>query len=285
VIYVGTCGYSYKDWVGPFYPATIKPAEMLQFYAQRFSAVEIDATYYGVLSEKTVANMAARTPDNFRFCFKVPQTLTHGPVTEGRIHDDAALFRASVEPMQIAKKLGCALVQFPNAFRPGAQAESHVRRVVEALEGLAVVVEFRNAAWQNGGTFAMLSEIGAGWCNVDMPSLETLMAPGADASGPVGYVRFHGRNAAQWWTGTNVTRYAYDYRPAELEPWVDRIADVAANAQETFAFFNNHARGSAARDAETLEKMLSERYGPAARANLARPKRKAPTQSALPGIE
>ena len=74
VIYVGTCGFSYKEWIGPFYPAKIKPAEMLPYYAREFRAVEIDSSYYGVPSPRTTESMAGRTPADFRFSFKMPQT-------------------------------------------------------------------------------------------------------------------------------------------------------------------------------------------------------------------
>lgn len=283
MIYVGTCGYAYKDWIGPFYPATIKQREMLSYYAQRFSAVEIDATYYGILAQKTIADMAERTPDLFRFCFKVPHTLTHVPGAS-RVHADAALFRASMQPMLDAKKLGCALLQFPNGFRPDDAAEAYLGRLVDALGGLALVVEFRHVAWQETKALNFLAGIGVGWCNVDMPQLESLPKPGADVAGMVGYVRFHGRNAAQWWSGTNVTRYAYDYRAPELIPWADRIADIASNAEETFAFFNNHARGSAAQNADLLEALLDERFGSMANARIAKPTHKAPSQAPLPGF-
>jgi uncharacterized protein YecE (DUF72 family) len=74
-------------------------------------------------------------------------------------------------------------------------------------------------------------------------------------------VRFHGRNAAKWWTGDNTTRYDYDYKPGELEPWMDRIAEIDDQVEATYAFFNNHARGNAARNAEMFIDMLRERYG------------------------
>src|SRR5579884_1067446 len=100
MIYVGTCGFSYNDWIGTFYPGTVRQNEMLPYYASCFSAVEIDASYYGVLQPETTARMSERTPAEFRFCFKVPQTVTH--LTEaalGRVHPDAAAFVQSVEPV------------------------------------------------------------------------------------------------------------------------------------------------------------------------------------------
>ncbi len=75
----GTCGFSYKDWVGPVYPPGTKPAEMLPLYAHKFPVVEIDSSYYGVPAPATVASWARRTPDGFRFSAKLPGTGTHVP--------------------------------------------------------------------------------------------------------------------------------------------------------------------------------------------------------------
>lgn len=261
MIYVGTCGYAYKDWVGPFYPGTIRSGEMLPFYANCFHAVEIDASFYGVLPQKTVARMAAATPGNFQFCFKVPRTVSHAPDPSAPLHPDAELFLESLTPVVDAGKFGAALLQFPNGFRPGDAAIAHIRRIAEVLGELGLVAEFRNREWQNGATQALLSELGIGWCNVDMPSYESLLTPSADVVGRIGYVRFHGRNAAKWWTGDNTTRYDYSYGPQELVPWTDRVAEIEEQAERTYAFFNNHARGSAVRNAEMFEDLLRERYG------------------------
>lgn len=265
VIYVGTCGFSYKDWIGPFYPGTIRSPEMLSYYASCFPAVEIDSSYYGVPTPKTVERMDRSTPPEFRFCFKAPASVTHPPdANAARIHPDAGLFVQSISIIKESGKLGCALLQFPNGFRKTESAENYVRRAVAALQPLPLVAEFRNREWQDSQTHRLLSDLGVGWCNVDMPRYDTLLEPSSDVTSPVGYVRFHGRNAANWWTGTNVTRYEYDYSPEELEPWTNRVAEIQDASETTFAFFNNHARGSAARNAELFIELLRTRYGSAA---------------------
>ena len=281
MIYVGTCGYAYKDWLGPFYPTTTRQNEMLPYYAECFRAVEIDASYYGVLRPETLAAMSTRTPADFRFCFKVPQTVSHPPdSTVKRVHDDASAFVESVAPVGDAGKFGCALLQFPNGFKRTETTEAYLRRAIEALQPLRLVAEFRNREWQTPQTYELLCELGVGWCNVDMPGYETLMRPSSDATSAVGYVRFHGRNASQWWTGDNTSRYDYDYQPGELEPWTDRVAEIDERVEQTYAFFNNHARGNAARNAEMFIDMLRERYGDAADGVV--PKRdRRPAQSSL----
>ena len=145
--------------------------------------------------------------------------------------------------------------------------------------------EFRNRLWQQPATTEMLRELRVGYCNADMPALEGLLAPSADVTSDVGYVRFHGRNARQWWRGSNVTRYRYEYAPDELAPWTDRIAEIDAQADQTYVFFNNHADGHAARDAEMLGALLADRYGDQAHETLATAAGDVPVQPGLPGIE
>jgi len=281
MIYVGTCGYAYKDWVGPFYPPKTKPAEMLPAYARRFRAVEIDSSYYGVPKLSTVASMDARTPPDFRFSFKLPATVTHPPAPGLRVHDDARVLLESLEPVRRSGKLACVLAQFPNGFKPEGDREAYLCNVVAAFAGVPVVVEFRNQAWQRPQSLRLLREIGASYANVDMPKLDGLLAPSSDAVGPVGYVRFHGRNAAQWWTGTNVTRYDYTYEPDELVPWIDRIAEIASQTSDTYVLFNNHESASAARNAEMLEALLDDRYGALADAEIAHAPGGTPEQVSL----
>jgi uncharacterized protein YecE (DUF72 family) len=286
VIYVGTCGFSYKDWVGPFYPPKTKAAEMLPYYARSFRAVEIDSSFYGVPQLATVETMAARTPAEFRFSFKIPQTVTHpADPSSLRVHTDASLLRERLEPIVAVGKLACTLAQFPNGFKPGEESEEYVRRVVETFEGVPVVVEFRNRLWQQRPeTMDLLRALGAGYCNVDMPRLDGLLAPSSDSSGTVGYVRFHGRNAKMWWHGSNVTRYDYLYSPEELLPWADRIAEIEAQSSDTYVFFNNHANGQAPRNAATIASLLDERYGEAAPAVVAHAAGGNPEQRTLPGL-
>lgn len=272
MIYVGTCGFSYKDWIGPVYPPRIKSTGMLPFYARRFAAVEIDSSAYGVPTDRTIASMVRRTPQRFRFTFKAPQTVTHPPDPHTlAVHDDARLLAEAIEPAVSAAKLGCVLLQFPNGFKPEGNRREYLARAVTAFDGFPVVVEFRNDRWQTPETMQLLRELRAGYCNVDMPRLEGLLHPSSEATSEVGYVRFHGRSAKTWWRGTNVSRYDYLYSDDELAPWADRIADVEAQTRDTYVMFNNHANGKAAKNAEMMELLLEDRYGDAAEETVARP--------------
>lgn len=233
-------------------------------------------SYYGVPSAATIASMDRRTPGSFRFSFKAPQSVTHAPDLRASVHDDARLLRQALEPLHARRKLACVLLQFANGYKPTAANESYLARAIDAFAPLPVVVEFRNAQWQNAETLDFLRGSRASLCNVDAPALEGLPHPSSDSTGPIGYIRFHGRNAATWWSGTNVTRYEYLYSARELEPWAERTAEVAAQTREAYAFFNNHARGNAPRNAEMFENILRERFGVRWEEMLARA---APTES------
>ncbi|MBV9270432.1 MAG: DUF72 domain-containing protein [Candidatus Eremiobacteraeota bacterium] len=262
MIYVGTSGYSYKDWIGPFYPEGTKQPGMLEYYAQYFPCVEINATYYSVMSEKSFAGMSDRTPKGFRFSIKMPGAVTHLPKSKAlRVPDEAREFRENIEPMREAKKLSCILMQFPNSFRNGDAAHEYLEHLREAFKGITLVAEFRNREWQTNETLKLLDRLSISWCNVDEPQFKGLLKPGAEVTDGRGYVRFHGRNYQQWWKGDNETRYDYSYSTKELEPWVDRVGDLEAEVKETLAFFNNHRRGQSVENAEMFTAMLQTRFG------------------------
>ncbi len=256
---VGTCGYSYKDWIGPLYPPKTAATEMLGLYARHFTTVEIDATYYRVLPQSTFESMAARTPDGFRFTAKLPSAGTHMPQPgQHHIHEDVLAFRRNLEPLLDAGKFACVLAQFPNAFHPNEGTHSYLEMLRESLEGIPLVAEFRHREWQTDETLQLLRRLDVGLVNVDEPHFKTLFRESTDVTSSIAYVRFHGRNAKNWWRGTNESRYDYLYEPAELEPWAQRIVDISANPEvkEVLAFFNNHARGQAVKNAELFEDML-----------------------------
>lgn len=282
MLYVGTCGYAYKDWIGGFYPATIRNAEMLPYYAGCFTAVEIDSSYYGVPALKTVEGMVKRTPAHFRFTFKLPQSATH-PANNayGRVSGEVAQLLEALAPMRESGKLAALLAQFPNQFEPGAYAQRYLEALAESLRGEPVVVEFRHRAWQKKEHVKLVRELGLGWCNPDMPALPELLEPRADVTSDIGYVRFHGRNAEMWRTGDNVTRYLYEYGEDDLRAWVKRLRDLAERTRDTYVFFNNHAEAGAARGARMLLDVLRKSLGERFEATIAQVEEPAPVQEPL----
>jgi uncharacterized protein YecE (DUF72 family) len=261
-VWVGTCGFSYKDWIGPVYSPKTKPAGMLELYSSRLPVVEIDSTYYRVPSLATFASMARRTPKDFRFTAKLPGTGTHLASLSRFVHDDVRLFRTNIQPLIDARKFACALAQFPNSFRRSEASREYLVALHATLSDIPLVVEFRNREWQTNDTLELLRHINVGLVNVDQPRFKSLLRASSDVTSGIAYVRFHGRNYQTWWKGTNESRYDYLYSADELGEWADRLVDISANPdfKEVFAFFNNHRRGQAVRNAEALEAMLEERF-------------------------
>ncbi|HOG47298.1 MAG TPA: DUF72 domain-containing protein [Anaerolineae bacterium] len=254
MIYVGTSGYSYDDWVGPFYPPGLPKREWLPFYAREFAATEVNYTYYRLPVARTMAAMAEKTPPGFVFTVKASQELTHG-----REDPDAAFaaFRAGLVPLAEAGKLGCVLAQFPYSFHATGENRDYLRLFRERMDGLATVIEFRNRAWVQEATFDLLRELGLGYCCVDEPRLPGLIPPLAVATGPIAYVRFHGRNAKKWWQHENAyERYDYTYAEEELREWGPKIRALDAAAEATFVFANNHWQGQAVTTARQLRLLL-----------------------------
>jgi uncharacterized protein YecE (DUF72 family) len=255
MIFAGTSGYSYGDWVGPYYPAGLPKTDWLSFYAREFQACEVNFTFYRLPEARILAAMARKTPDGFLFTVKATQELTH------KREDNAesfAKFVRGLQPLIEANKFGCVLAQFPYSFHSNKENREYVKAFPDLMAGLPVVVEFRNAQWLTAETFALLAEKRLGFCCVDEPRLKGLIPPLAEATSPVAYVRFHGRNAKKWWQHDEAwERYDYTYSKEELEEWVPRIRELDRKAETTFLFANNHWQGQAVDTARQLRLLLA----------------------------
>jgi len=122
-----------------------------------------------------------------------------------------------------------------------------------------LVVELRNAAWDNDEFYHFLLEHNAGFCNIDQPRPRAQLDASSNVTSPVGYVRLHGRNCESWFRedAGRDERYNYLYSTEELEPWVERIRQIAKNALNTYVIANNHYRGQAAVNALQIEHLIS----------------------------
>lgn len=122
---------------------------------------------------------------------------------------------------------------------------------------MPTVVEFRNSAWISEDTFALLKDLGLGFCSVDEPRLKGLIPPVAAATSAIGYVRFHGRNAAKWFKHDQAyERYDYLYSEEELNEWIPKVKDIESKTVQTYVFFNNHYQGKSVRNAMMFAKLL-----------------------------
>ena len=254
MIHIGTSGYSYQDWVGPFYPKDVVKKDWLAFYAREFAAVEINFTYYRLPDARTLQAMAAKTPDGFLFTVKASQELTH--VREDNVQAFAQFVQA-LSPLIAMQRFGCVLAQFPYSFHPNTTNQKYLRTFRERMGDLPIVIEFRHAGWLSPTTYSLLRESDLGFCCVDEPRLRGLLPPIAEATSSITYVRFHGRNAQKWWQHEEAwQRYDYTYSRQELEEWVPKIRELDAQAEHTYVFTNNHWQGQAVDTARQLRLLL-----------------------------
>jgi len=254
MLHIGTSGYSYKDWVGPFYPEGLNQRDFLRFYAQEFSTCELNFTYYRIPDARTLEAIAAKTPDRFVFTVKANREMTHEREDTKRAF---AQFVSALDPLIQPEKLGCILVQFPWAFKNTPQNRDYLKLCRERLATLPAVVEFRNREWVTDKTFELLRELDLGFCCVDQPRFRSLIPPIAKATSKVAYVRFHGRNMAKWWKHDQAwERYDYTYNEEELQGWVPKIQKLDSEAEDTYIFANNHWQAQAVDTARQLRMLL-----------------------------
>ena len=254
MIYLGTSGYSYDDWVGVFYPADLPRQEWLACYATEFGAVELNFTYYRMPTADQLDGIAGQTSGDFKFAVKANQDITHNrkgdPVT-------FAQFRSALTPIQRQGKLGAVLLQFPYSFDHTIENVAYVRHCVKQLPELPLVIEFRRKQWLTKRTLALLRESRAGFCNVDMPELPGLLPRTALVTAPTAYVRLHGRNSEKWWEHDQAwERYDYSYSEQELEEWIPHLAQMKERAENLFVFANNHWEGQSVTTIRQIKMML-----------------------------
>jgi len=254
VIHVGTSGFSYQDWEGPFYPPGLPARDKLTYYARVFNTVEVDSSYYGIPKASTLAAMAAKTPPGFLFSLKAFQGMTHAR------EDNAAVFQQfndALAPWIEQERLRCVLAQFPSSFHNTPANRDYLRLLRERMGDIPTVVEFRHRDWITESTFGLLRDQGLGFCCVDQPRFQSLVPPVAVVTSPISYVRFHGRNAQKWWRHEHAwERYDYTYSRDELAPWVPKIRQLAESSQATFVYANNHWEGQAIDTARQLRLLL-----------------------------
>jgi uncharacterized protein YecE (DUF72 family) len=254
---VGTSGYSFKDWVGPFYPPGTRPEQQLERYVEHFDCLELNVTYYRIPDVKLLAGLERRTPPGFEFVVKL-----HSDVTHKRSHDpdiDRA-FRDAVQPLEDAGKMKGYLAQFPYSFHNTQESRAYLAGLQARFPSAPLFVEFRHASWLAEPVLPFLRHAGLRWVSVDEPQLPHLLPPRARASGDLGYVRLHGRNAAHWYAG-GALRYDYRYNEAELQEWAQKIRQLVEETRQVYVFFNNCHAGQAPANAQAMKDLLAQVLG------------------------
>ena len=297
---IGTCSWADEALTKHWYPPEVSARERLRYYAERFSTVEVDSTYYRVPDEKTVRGWAERTPDDFVMHVKAFGLMTRHPVKLEQVPPDlreglpvdhrgrvdrpprearAAVFRAflaALEPLRAGGKLGGILFQMPPYVVWKPSSLDYVEWARDQVGGDAFLFEPRHRSWYAEDVRAellrWLDERQVTWVVVDAPRTgganvpETLVA----TTTPIAYVRLHGRNAGTWNVrgGSAAQRFDYLYGEEELCEWVPPLRELSAQAEEAYAFFNNNNQTNGVAQAPAgallLRKLLEEEGVPTA---------------------
>ena len=265
-IYIGTSGWSYPKgegtWTGYFYP-TGKINE-LEYYSQFFNTVEVNSSFYRPPNPGYVYNWVKRVPDDFRFTVKLWQKFTHPKMYKEATGEEAAIsqkdvdqFKQSIDPMANSGKLGALLAQFPPSFKNDNYGQQILLAVIRTFGSYRLAVELRHRSWSDDVGFAqLLQDNNVSWVHIDEPKFQSSIATEIPLTADMAYFRFHGRNKEMWWKGDSETRYKYLYSPEEINELANRVKDAGNKAQLLFAFFNNHWRGYAPRNAVSMIRTL-----------------------------
>ena len=162
-IKIGTSGFSFKDWKGTVYPKNLPLKDALIYYQEDFGfdCVEINSTYYTLVSERSFAGMVQKTHPGFEFVVKAFRGITHDPFDDRlgnqrpslqNAREDIKKFLFSLGPLITQKKLGAVLLQFPVFFYPSQESREHMECCREMFGDIPLVVEFRNNAWAHPET-------------------------------------------------------------------------------------------------------------------------------------
>jgi uncharacterized protein YecE (DUF72 family) len=229
---VGTSGWNYTEWKGSFYPADMKPAAMLPYYAARFGTVEVNATFYRMPTPKVVAGWAAAVPAEFTFVLKAPQRITHF----ARLRDVDESVRVFCDVARgLGARLGALLFQLPPNFKKDLARLGDVLYMVPPE--LRMAWEFRHDSWFADDVYARLRARNAALAIVEDDDKTTPPLATADW----GYFRLR----------------AVDYTDARLGAWVQTIRGVGAGWRDAFVFFKHEERGTGPALAQRLETLLA----------------------------
>lgn len=248
-IHIGTQGWNYPAWAGPFFPDGTRSTEFLRLYARAFGVVEIDSTFYAIPPSSTVRGWASRVPDSFVFSAKLPQEVTH----ERRFVDAIDVALAFTDRMrELGPKLGPILIQCGPDFVP-QEGGPLAAFLAQLPSDVRYAIEFRNTAWIRQRTLDLLAPHNVALALSDgkwIPRewlLKLCSMPTADFA----YLRWMGPDRAI----TDYSHLQFD-RSAELDAWAEMIPVLAAQVRDVYGFVNNHFAGHAPESARMLQQRL-----------------------------
>jgi uncharacterized protein YecE (DUF72 family) len=237
-VWIGCSGWSYDDWKGRLYPKGLPTSQWLPRYAEEFSTVEVNNTFYRLPTESAVKNWVEQTPDDFVFTLKISRYLTHVKrLTE--VGRGIRRYMAHIKPLRSSSKLGPLLWQLPGNFQ---RDDERLAKALDRLPEGRHAFEFRHESWFCSDVYEMLRSHGAALVIADEPERPFQTH---ELTADWTLIRFH-RGSGK--TGR--------YSERELDRWKRRIAAWRRRA-EVFAYFNNDWRGYAVQNARWLRDRLS----------------------------
>jgi len=273
-IRVGTSGWSYPagagTWNGVFYPKKKAGFDELAFYAEHFDTVEVNSSFYRVPAIETTKKWADRTPPGFEFSLKLYQKFTHPDMfLKATGQDPSELggkdvdeFRAAIDPLASAGKLGALLAQFPVSFKNEPNSRGYLEWLLQAFRDYSLAVELRHRSFSDDpvDVMALLAEHGAALVQIDEPRFKISIRQNRHANvKTLYYLRLHGRNAAEWWThDKSEDRYNYLYSGNELDPIVEAVEEASRDVKKTYVYANNHFSAKSVANATTIKQKLGQ---------------------------
>ena len=240
---IGTSGWYYDEWVGPFYESK---KGMFTSYVKVFDTTEVNSTFYRYPTPRMVEGWNRNSPDGFTFAVKLPQVITHDKwlSLDKDVEGDTGRFLNLLLPLYTSGKLGPILIQ----LRPKFNYEEHAEVLESYLDVLPEeyqwAVEFRNPSWLRPETYQILEKHNAAYTIVDEP----LLPPETHVTADFAYIRWHGHGSRPW--------YNYEYSEGELEAWVPKVEETTRKARRIYGYFNNHYSANAVKNAVEILEML-----------------------------
>lgn len=246
-LWIGTSGWSYPSWVGPFYPPGMAPKDFLRAYADHFRAVEVDSSFYRLPARRMVELWATATPAGFLLCPKVPRVITHDKRLQGCERE----IEQTLETLGgLGDKLGPLIFQFEYTFEGSALGT--LARFLPALpRGFRYAMEVRHRSWLHAAFYDLLRELGVALVLHDLHYMPKLRVATADFV----VLRLIGRR--QDIPGDDFSRIRFDRDP-QLRFWAGVIREHLQHGRRVFAFANNHYQGHAPATARRLQDFISE---------------------------
>lgn len=236
-IRIGTSGWHYRHWVGPFYPPNLPASKMLEFYLARFDTVEINNSFYRLPSAETFTAWRESTPKRFVFAVKASRFITHNKKLKDPEEPVARLF-ASVYALE--SRLGPILFQLPPQWKLNLERLEEFLRALPKHERYAF--EFRNESWNVPPVYEVLRRFNAAYCMYHLAGFQSPMEVTADFT----YVRLHGPGG----------KYQGSYDDAALHAWAERIHSWRPKLRAIYVYFDNDQAGYAVKDALRLKDMV-----------------------------